>query len=145
MNGWVKLFADGTREIGNDIDVKNKKASWRGGRLNNMSGAYVEHNGFCMGILVPGEFWQSEDYEVDFFESVPRLITRRIQKKIRLGDRFYITNNIGQFFLVPEYHLPACHSEIELQINDNDIGKWITLEMNIPTMKMQYTIEETKI
>lgn len=138
MYGWIKLFADGTKEIGIDTDVKAKRATWQGGRLHNMIGAEIYHGTKHLAILVPGTFWQSEDYEVSFLDSTPQLLTRRIQKRIEPKDTFFIMHNKDEIILGPDNGLP-------ILVDKDDIGKWITLELDISSSIVRCSIKETMI
>ena len=81
MRAWIKYFADGSKEVGNDIDIELKRASWSRGRLTDMVSAEVLYDNKRLAILIPGKFWQSDDYEVSVFEPHPSLVVRRLQRK----------------------------------------------------------------
>lgn len=138
MYGWIKLFADGTKEIGTDTDVRAKKATWQGGRLHDMIGVEMYHGTKYLAILVPGTFWQSEDYEVSFLDSTPQLIVRRIQKQIEPRDTFFITHNKDKIILGPENGRP-------IPVDENDVGKWITLELDVSSKIVTCSVKETMI
>ena len=123
MYGWIKLFADGTKEVGTDYDVSRKKASWSRGRLEGMVGAEIIHGNKSIAIYAPGVFWQSDDYEITVHpNSKPELKVRRLQKQIEKMD--YLHFNINP---------------------DKDCGKWLTIELDITTGKSSWSVQETKI
>jgi hypothetical protein len=136
MHGWVKYFADGTKEVGTDEDVHMKRASWSRGRLTSMVGAEVIHGNVRMAILSPGRFWQSDDYDVDLFESTPSLVIRRLQRQIQRGDILYARANKETLVFSTEGSLVA---------PDTHIGKWLTLEYNVSEQQLSYRIAENII
>jgi len=138
MYGWVKWFADGSKEVGTDTAVKMKQATWQGGRLSEMVGVELMHGEKHMGIFMPGIFWQSEDYEVAFMDSVPELKVRRIQKKIEPGDKFFIRQSRNELTL-------RSNGVAMMMLEERDIGKWITIELDVPSGQLRCTIEETMI
>lgn len=134
MNGWIKYFADGTKEIGIDKDVKTRKVSWSKGRLNNIKEVQIQHNSTGQWALIsgPGEFWQSDTYEVAVLQSGNGQITNRtIYRKFQDGDSYmrcievdgclhivigdYICNGEGTFF----------------DIKSEWIGRWLELDIEI--------------
>lgn len=136
MHGWVKHFADGTKEIGSDRAVRLKRASWSRGRLNDMVGAEIIHGSKRLAILTPGEFWQSDDYDVNIFEPTPSLAIRRLQYKIQRGDSLRAEWLEDSLVLRPGIGFFAL---------EKDIGRWMTLELNVRTGEINYSIQEQKI
>jgi hypothetical protein len=144
MNGWIKKFADNTQEIGEDNFVRIKLASWTQGRLSNIIGVELCHNDqriFFDGI---GSFWQSDDYEIDFLESTPKIKTRRLQKKITNYDRFITYEHIDNTYWFKLLPVPNGHINV-IQIPNHAQEKWFTVELNIETQKVSWRYEENKI
>lgn len=136
MYGWIKHFADGTKEVGTDEDVGMKRASWSRGRLTSMVGAEVIHGNVRMAILSPGEFWQSDDYDVDVFEPTPSLVVRRLQKKIERGDGLRRVQDDNSIVLsLDDTYVPS----------EEIIGKWLTLEYNLAKQQLRWKIKENRI
>ncbi len=134
--GWVKHFADGTKEFGSDQAVRMKRASWSQGRLTGMIGAEVIHGNKRIAIFTPGEFWQSDDYDVRIFESTPSLAIRRLQYKIQPEDSLraeWLENSLVLRPGIGFYALPE------------KVGKWMTLELNIETGEIDFSIQENRI
>lgn len=136
MNGWVKHFADGTKEIGTDRDVQMKKASWSHGRLTGMTAAEIIHENKKLSIMLPGDYWQSDDYDVSIFTSKPELIVRRLQ--------FQIFEGLAWSFWENENELGIRRGAYTLSYG-SIVGKWITLELDVRTGKMTRSIQENRI
>ena len=136
MNGWVKLFVGGNREVGLDIAVSNKTASWRHGRLENMIGAELQHSTGRIGIYsdIPGEYWQSDDYALVMGDSAPQVISRRLQKRLHDNDLIFMTvvDTAASLSLYTYRVLPisAHHGAIRL-FSPTDRGKWLTVQLSI--------------
>ena len=137
MYGWIKLFADGTEEIGTDEDVHKKQASWSQGRLEDMIGAEIIHGNKRIAIHAPGTFWQSDDYEVTVHQNgEPELKVRRLQKQININDNLSVKQFENSFLIASQEAYLMMH---------NLVGKWLTLEMNVETGQLSYNIQETMI
>jgi hypothetical protein len=136
MNGWIKHFADGSKEVGTDQAVYAKKASWSKGRLADMIGAEVVHGNKRIAILVPGEFWQSDDYDVSFLQSTPSLVKRRLQYKIQksLGLKVEWQDDSVVVLLCPGFYA-----------TEEQVGQWVTIELDIKTGKFDFTVQENRI
>lgn len=147
MNGWIKRFFHGTIEIGKDEDVRHKKASWSKGRLQGIKSVELHHKGIQLTIEGAGEYWQSDDYEVDFGMNIPILIARRIQKKVQPEDRFVCIFSDDRSLYVrflSANRLNGSRKPI-FPIDSNNIGKWITLEYNLETGNKSLSYEEKRI
>lgn len=135
MYGWIKHFADGTEVIGTDHDVQKKKTSWSKGRLTGMIGVEVIHGNKRMAIFTPGEFWQSDDYDVNLLDSTPILVTRRLQYKIQGMD--------GLCEKQQPDNVVFCKGDSNFDIGR--VGKWLTLELDIKTGKISCNVKENRI
>lgn len=149
--GWIKQFLDGTHEVGTNHDVQNKRASWSQGRLNSMFQAEIEQDNCVILIDGLGSYWQSDDYEVSLGETWPSMVTRRLQRQICQGDIFVDISNENQ-----GKRLFACVGQVEglsdkrvagkrSLLTTKDIGKWLTLEIDLITKSTRYYISEHRI
>lgn len=139
MNGWVKYFADGSKEIGSDRDVKLKRASWSRGRLSGMTGAEIFHQNKKMAILAPGTFWQSDDYQVDVFEPTPSIVTRRLQRQIQKDDHFFMVYQDDNTLVVTPL-VPDRFVEGLLDVKDQ-AGQWLTVEYDVKNGSFKCYVE----
>ena len=147
MNGWVKLFADGTKELGTDEDVKRKLASWSRGKLINMIGSEIYQDNIKMAIEGLGPYWQSDDYDVSFMESTPSMVIRRLQKQITKDDAFWMCN-VGLktfkyiFLSLQEQQIYAGNTD---PVPKEWVGKWFTVTLDLKQRTCLFSIEESKI
>lgn len=123
-SGWVKFFADGTREDGFDHLVDNRQASWSRGRLTGMVRTEVVHNGIVvLSINGLGNFWQSDDFEISMITNKSKRCIRRIQ--------FEIGSHTG---MIINSDLPGLHASVRYDRFAKPApgiqGKWLTLEYN---------------
>ena len=135
MNGWVKHFADGTTEVGTDYNVQTKKASWSRGRLTGMVGAEIIHGNKRLAIWMPGTFWQSDDYEVNFLESTTKIVTRRLQWQFKKQDTFRVFEDQDSI----EIRIPFYTMGQSLK------GKWLTVELDVQSGKLEHSIRENRV
>lgn len=86
--GWIKRFTDGSSLLGEE---GNPNTSWSRSRLSDMASLslYVDNQTFC--IEGTGEYHQSDDYVMFLSDSVPHIISRRIQYKLETGKWLTIT------------------------------------------------------
>lgn len=123
-NGWVKYFANGKKELGYDQLVKERKASWSKGRLDNMIAVELHHNGTTIAIEGTGQFWQSDTMETDLFSLNTQFVKRTLSKKIHERDTgFTINNGTVKFFA-----LRALEDNIFFT-REEDIGKTFVLQI----------------
>ena len=147
-NGWVKFFTDGTIEEGWDSLIKNKQASWRGGRNKDIKEVSLVHNGLVATIVGEGIYWQSDDWEVALFTSPGYIVKRRIGKQINDSDNFLclypdMDNGIILVFLdqLDETQVDSCVHTFE----DRQRGQWVFLELDVLTNQIGWYIREDKI
>ena len=142
MNGWVKHFRDGTKYYGYDQDVSIKKASWTNSRHEGLVGVTLWHSDFMLAIDGLGEYWQSDQFTVDFAEPTPTLISRRIQKKTE-GDFAYIVKSSSSRFCV-ETIKPGTtvHNPAALLLPQPG---WLTLELNVKEASIRHFFSDTKL
>jgi len=136
-DGWIKHFADGSRELGYDHLVGDKQASWSRGRLEGMTAVEVHHNGTTVMIEGTGEFWQWDTLEADLLSSNTKIIGRTISKKIHEKDTgFTVNDGVVRFFT-----LRALDDNIFFT-TEEDIGKSFILEIECgPPNHVSWRIE----
>ena len=61
MEGWLKLFTDGTKEYGSDEAIAKHKASWTLGRLDRIKEVILSHNKKTCSLVVPNTSWYQFD------------------------------------------------------------------------------------
>lgn len=61
VNGWIKVFNDGTEEKVLDEDILSGKGSWTKGRLDNIAGVILLSQGLLSRLYVPGTEWHQFD------------------------------------------------------------------------------------
>jgi len=149
MDGWVKYFEDGSYENGWDKDVFAGRASWSKGRLDNMRCAAAHHGSYHICIAGAGIYWQSDEYEIEIFGQTPRVVARRIQRKLQFSDMaiaLYKTEHSTMLRVVStEEAASLLYADSSVPINVSDIGKWLVLEYNAETNVTGYYISEEKI
>lgn len=147
MNGWIKLFADGTDEIGSDEYISKKLASWSKGRLEDMTGVELHHNGTVVILEGTGSFWQSDDLIARMSQNGrSQLITRRIQKQIQDDDMWLLTDHCPNFY---RYSV-ASYRNIQHPFSGKmrilaQRGKWLTLELDVVTNNVIFSFQDRRI
>jgi len=149
MQGYVKLFADGSRECLSDEDVRQRKASWRHGRLEGLIGVYLCHNSICVSLITgEGEWWQS-----DTMISVRSPITQQSEFFARRIERRIAPEDIGKFIVMNHNCRNNIHSikldaypsgSTNIGIEDKDIGKWIFVTL-YPPHKVEISVELNRV
>lgn len=151
MNGWIKYFAFGEPEYGQDKDILRKKASWSKGRLENMIGAEVYHNNFrVIKISGPGQYHQSDDFEISMLKSIPVHKVRRLQKKIKEQDVFIVgditENKTISLFTAPEDIIFSDKNySIFCGLPKNAFNEWLTVEYDIKHNEVSMFLSKDKI
>jgi hypothetical protein len=157
---WIKHFLEHPVERGTDKDIKEGLASWRNGRLDNMVGVEITEDWGYMNIFSfkPQEYWQSDDYESTLVNGSTILTRRRIQMKLNSYEPYiHIYNSMiggaikadqapGTSALearVAPKRLQTVDNEIFFMVDNNTVGKWLTLEMS--PREYKWYITEAKI
>lgn len=141
---WIKHFQNGPL-----VSNLDEQSSWRNSRLEGMVGTtcfYKKHE--IIEIIGHGNYWQSEDYEVEFGKSVPTLITLRLQKQINPQDKFFSSNrskNSQQYFDVVVFLSDAYRSVHIYPIDTKNINQWYTIEYDIQSQKFKHYFANDKI
>jgi hypothetical protein len=146
-NGWIKSFVDGQIESGYDDDVDAKRASWSKGRLTDMDGASIHHEGYHIAIAGLGEYWQSDDWDVPLFTSAGELAVRRLQRKLVDGDTFivyYQTPNSMMLRVVSTVG-EAEMEQYTVPVKDEYIGMWMWMEYHCKVHRINWGLSKERI
>ena len=134
-NGWVKHFIDGTIEHGSDLLVEQGKASWSRGRLEGIDRVEIWHQGRFIAIQGPGEYWQSDTFEVGVLESDSQLVSRTIYRK------FYPENThmrfeevLGSRFISVGFPELADGDGHVMKVSHQWCGLWLKLDMSVENL-----------
>ena len=129
MGKWTKYFTEGTSYVGEDEAVARGEASCTRSMNVGVVGVDLEHGGVMMSIRGPGEYWQSDTYESGFPFGNTRLVARRIQRRVQVGDQYYGYNADHKNTIVWfDKRATGCSYRL---IGREQIDKWFTLELNV--------------
>lgn len=151
MGFWTKYFLDTTTITATDEEVAAGKASWSKSRLDGMSGASLSENGRHIAISGPGEYWQSDEIEVDVGMNGPgKIIVRRVMKKLDVAERLVqvlrtehsVMLRVIDVCIGAGYILPAESVET---IPIHKAGQWIILEYNLQNDTFWWYCSPTRI
>jgi hypothetical protein len=156
INGWVKQFSNLSSIIGCDAHVDKGMVSWRKSSLENIVEVSLYHCG-PIGLIQAhinglGSFWQSDDLiapmRLNSTVTGTRTV-RRIQKQISETDNFiyvhqeqdtlylYVTTDQDQSKLDKSY--------TQIQTYPDQIGMWLTAEIDIITNQLKWYISKAMI
>lgn len=144
MGHWIKHFADGSKLIGSDEDVKKGTASWSKTSLDNMVGAELVHGDFHLTIQGPGKYWQSDTYEALMPGPGCRLIKRRVERLIEPSDNFMrmqIGLRAGYVNFCPDL---SCGGFF-YKIKPYEYNHWLILECNLVTKLVEFNIRSDRL
>ena len=143
-NGWVKHFLDGKAEYGYDHLIKANQASWSRGRLTGMCAVEIVHNDkIITGIHGPGEYHQSDDYEVSMISDRYRLLKRRIQKLISSTDLFiHADKDHVRFYGISIVNLEGPSIA---RVQKDMIGQWLTVEYDCIQKNIHISLKDKRI
>ena len=147
MGFWIKYFADETKYIATDRDIKLRKSSWRNSRNTEIVKVELGHGNNRIALSGIGEYWQSDTMEVRLGDSSPTVVKRRIQKKIEDDDGcFYIEKGTGELVssIVINPISYAIGQGVYL-LNQQDKGKWFILELDVKNKAVTYYFSDVKI
>lgn len=131
MGAWIKLFEDGTQEIGTDHQVEEKTASWSRGRTIGIKEVQLASRTVLASLSVPITSWHQFDHfvvEVSF-DQKPKSnrVLRVVQAKI-------LEHHVGMFILkdwngkyVFWVSVDPNNKTEAIEITDDMKGKWVTL------------------
>lgn len=143
FSGWVKYFADNTREVGSDKAIDARLASWRNGRLNGMVGAMIAYSGFTLKITGLGVYWQSDTIEAVWPITGTSVTKRRISKLIEARDttvRYRIRDDSMTAVFNGELEEGKC-----IIIPKQWLHKWFVLEYNVKTGKPGFYVSDAQV
>jgi hypothetical protein len=143
MNGWTKYFTDGTKEEGSDEDVRDRKASWSKGRLQDICCLETWHQDVGLSIKGTGSFWQSDDWEVIFLQSTPSIILRRIEKQIHETDKCIIIEKSNSPLRVSVEFKDSFEAG-GIPLEDKQ-GQWFVIELDLEQKAIRTYFTEEKI
>jgi len=146
-NGWIKYFFDGPSERGLDDDVVAGKASWSRGRLGEMNGAELSHEGRSIFLSGSGEFWQSDLFEVSSASPAKTLVARRLQKKISGEDRYACFLNSGPIHSVLITGEPSSEDAIwsnSPRSLSGEVGQWFVVELDVRSGSVDTYVSQEK-
>jgi len=150
-SGWIKNYADGSIYVATDIDIQKRKASWRKSENKNIVSVGLKYGLKIVEIYGPGDYWQADQFCVNFPFSETKLLNRNIQKQILPEDKFIsIINSFHHFGI--EYISATASSSISnnkvsevILIDDKDIGKWFTLAIDLERNNVKYYISKERL
>lgn len=154
LSGWNKVYSNFQPSyFGSDTEVDAGRASWRNSPLDNMISAGIYHadgdkrwRAFISGS---GPYWQSDDLMAPFqLNSTVKgiRVARRIQKQLLPTDKFLYAYQ-DEFYLdviVESKTLPT-HIYKEVEITQDWIGQWLTVEIDMISNKLRWYITKEMI
>jgi hypothetical protein len=132
MNGWVKHFADGSKEEGFDHLVKARKASWSKGRLTDIVKVTMVHGYMEMSLTGTGEFWQSDTFEARVLVNEGQIVERTLYKRLHSQDRFIMWKRGIQTEMPLEINIQPDLNTLGMSFRGtfhDEIGKWLIMRM----------------
>ena len=145
--GWIKYFFDGTSYVATDDQIATGLVSWRNSRFEGLQRVDILHQDeVVMSLKGAGEFWQSDTMEVNFPEGSPRVVKRRVQKKLGSRDILYsIQEEHNILNIEVHYFMPLPQHKATIPIKGYNIGKWLTLEYNTDRGNKLYYLSDNRI
>jgi len=152
-NGWIKSFVDKTNLVGLDKDVPSGKCSWRRSRLEGMTSCVLNHGHKMIAIQGDGEYWQSDTLSAVMSIGVtnePVWQVRRLQRKIDQRDLFIIAQQSFNKLTIDvkqhPYDVRKLHTTHTSQlVKAEDIGKWITVTIDVQRGNLDWHLSEERI
>jgi len=137
MGGWLKLFTDGSKELGNDEAIIKKMASWSLGRQDNIKEVRLFYNQRVCSLTVPNTSWyQFDRFSVLVAEGTPKSVRthRVIQAQIcsnHVGQSIICSRTGGHYswtvirdLLNTDADSSFCYHKL---INRSHVEKWLTV------------------
>ena len=136
MSTWTKIFVDGTKEIGTEIDILEGRASWSKGKLEHIAACKL-YSFMCTATLViPNTSWHQFDRLIaplGFYENVPSVLTHKVIQAQILKEhvgKFIRIRTFGSFDEQREYYLLDeldTGSQVFVELEEEHVGKWFTM------------------
>jgi len=130
MGAWVKLFKDGSSEHGSDLDIKEGKASWSRGLLDNIVSVHLSDKMYCCALNVPNTEWYQYDRYMATLGAVGNNMSSRtarvIQAKVQpehVGKKICLT--IFPYTTIATF----CNDILKdgILISQEHVGLWVTM------------------
>lgn len=137
MFGWVKHFADGTTERGDDSLVARRAASWSRGRLDSLVRVELHQGTIQATIEGLGEYWQADTYEARIGVNEGVLVQRMICKKLTEDDKFLIHSrpHLHHMKIETTGHVgPYMTPNVDM-VKEDQVGQWLIIEMQRGSIK----------
>jgi hypothetical protein len=136
--GWTKLYSSGERI--------SEPQSWSRTSLDSMIGTELIYNNLMIGIYGPGQYWQSDQYEVDikYGTNYPTMVKRRLLKYIDTVSAGVIENRLPDSYKVHFGDIKV-NEENKDFIFVSKVPLWYVLELNLKTNKLTYYYSDCKI
>ena len=130
MGAWIKLFDDGSRELGTDHQIECGLASWSRGRLDGILEVQLANRGILASLSVPKTNWHQFDHfiaQVQVGKVVPERLFRVVQAELKAEHKgmFLLREWNGTFIYWISVEPSTKKDSVE--ITEEMIGKWITL------------------
>ena len=154
-NGWTKYFLDETSLEGLDKDIASGKCSWSKSLLNNIIKCSLRYSGHEIILSGIGNYWQSDDFEINIGTNESIILKRRLEKQITDSDHAIVFSQ-----LTPKKHLLEVVNLTNLLVLQNQIGssikkieliekeninKWLILDLNTKTSNVSYRFSAERI
>lgn len=133
MGAWVKLFSDGTQEIGTDDDVNSGIASWSKGRLTDIREVQLTNIVTLASLSVPDTNWyQFDRYTFDIIENHAKRIFRVIQAEIQNKHvgMWFNQSWAGKYMFWASVNGNDPTAELSMCIPPDLIGSWATIVLH---------------
>jgi len=151
MGGWTKSFLDGSSIIVTSEDALQGKGSWSKSRLDGMSGASLSEGGRHIAITGPGEYWQSDDLEVDVGVSGPaKVMVRRLMKRIDPAERLLQVLRTEHSIMLRVIDVrfgvgTILTADTLSSIPQDKAGQWLVLEYSVEKDAFKYYYSPERI
>ena len=130
--GWLKSFKDHSNEIGTDLMIENKEASWSKGRLEGITSVEIFNKNVIVLLTMENTDWYQYDrFEVNE-EGLHKKIFTAVQAKIKEEHKFISKISSSYFY---SFIVSKVSSSDTIIIEPNWINQWITLvlpDKNLP-------------
>lgn len=142
--GWIKHFRN-QKKISN-VGTQ-ESISWSQTNLNDLVACSLLTNDcITCHIIGPGEYHQSDDFEVSLFNPVPKLLKQRLQYKISNWVKYV------EIFKTKEGYVFICSVEQEtdkpdvlIKRNKFATNQWLTVEYDVINDEVDWKFLEYKI
>lgn len=134
MDGWLKIFTDGSLERGSDCEIASGNASWSQGRLDNIQEVRLFDRNRVCSLSVPSTSWHQFDrFSVIVSEGthIPTRTHRVVQAEIiedHIGLYLVCSDSGGYYFWTVVRDLGDANIEcFHKLLTKEHIGMWLTV------------------